>query len=177
MTDEFAELIERSEVTVTTPNGNVTATVRGEQDVTVRFAPGFYATCNTAQLQDHLQTVARLLFAAARREHLEQIRVFTGRDADEVESRPEPQTPQDHDYYARLAELFAEGESDDGLVSVSAVGQQQYVVRVKPGVLDRVPQAQIEASCAQAANRLLAETELQAAAARWEIYMAPPQSA
>jgi len=175
MTDEFAELIERSEVTVTIPNGHVTATVRGERDVTVGFAPGFYATCSTVQLQDNLQTVARLLFAAARREHLEQIRAFTGRD--DVESRPEPQTPQDHDYYARLAELFAEGESDDGLVSVSAVGQQQYVVRVKPGVLDRVPQAQMEASCAQAANRLLAETEQRAAAARWEIYMASPQSA
>ena len=129
------------------------------------------------QLQDNLQTVARLLFAAARREHLDQIRAFTGRDVDEVESRPEPQTPRDHDYYTRLAELFAEGESDDGLVSVSAVGQQQYVVRVKPGVLDRVPQAQMEASCAQAANRLLAETEQRAAAARWEIYMASPQSA
>jgi len=177
MTDEFDELIERSEVTVTTPNGNVTATVRGERDVTVGFAPGFYATCSTVQLQDNLQTVARLLFVAARREHLEQIRAFTGRDADEMQSRPEPQTPRDHDYYTRLAKLCAEGESDDGLVSVSAVGQQEYVGRVKPGGLDRVPQAQMEASCAQAANRMLAETEQKAAAARWEIYMASAQSA
>ena len=175
MTDEFADMIERSEVTVTTPNGQVTATVRGEREVSVRFAPGFYATCSTAQLQENLQTVARLLFAAARREHLEQIRAFTGRD--DVESRPDPQTPRDRDYYTKLAELFAEGESDDELVSVSAVGQQNYVVRVKPGILDRVPQERVEASCAQAANRLLADTEQQAAAARWTIFMAEPQSA
>jgi DNA-binding protein YbaB len=169
VSDEFAEMIERSEVTVTTPNGQVTATVRGQREVTVRFAPGFYATCSTAKLQENLQAAARLLFAAARREHLEQIRAFTGRD--DVESRPDPQTPRDHDYYARLAELVAEGESDDGLVSVSAVGQQHYVVRVTPGVLDRVPQEQVEAACAQAADRMLAETERKAAAARWEIYL------
>jgi DNA-binding protein YbaB len=171
VTDEFAEMVERSEVTVTTPNGQVTASVRGQREVTVRFAPGFYARCSTVQLQENLQTAARLLFAAARRDHLEQIRAFTGRD--DVESRPDPQTPLDHDYYTRLAELSAEGESDDGLVLVSAVGQQHYVVQVKPGVLDRVPQEQLEASCGQAADRMLAETERKAASARWEVYLAP----
>ena len=57
------------------------------------------------------------------------------------------------------------------------MGQQEYVVQVKSGVLDRVSQSQMEASVAQAANRMLAETEQKAAAARWEIYMASSQSA
>jgi hypothetical protein len=42
------EMIERSEVTVTTSNEKVTATVRAQREVSVRFAPGFYATCSTA---------------------------------------------------------------------------------------------------------------------------------
>ena len=177
MTDEFAELIERSEVTVTTPNCNVTATVRGEATCPSASPPASMRPATPCSCRTTCRPSRACCFAAARREHLEQIRAFTGRDADEVESRPEPQTPQDHDYYTTLAELYAEGESDDGLVSVSAVGQQEYVARVKPGVLDRVPQDQMETSCAQAANRLLAETEQKAAAARWQIYMAPTQSA
>lgn len=174
MTDTHAEMVERSEVTVTTPNEKVTATVRGQREVTIRFAPGFYATCSTATMRDNLQTAARQLFAAARRDHLEQLRATTGR---EVDSRPDPQTPRDRDYYARLAALAAEGESDDGLVSVTAIGQQNYVVHVTPGVFDRVPQERFEASCAEAADRLLADTERKAAAARWDVLIAGLHSA
>jgi hypothetical protein len=124
-------------------------------------------------MRENLQNAARLLFAAARRDHLDQLRAATGQD---VEGRPDPQTQQDREYYARLAELFAEGESDDGVVSVSSVGQQNYVVSVTPGVFDRVPQERFEASCAQAADRLLAEVERKAAALRWEVYMGTPLS-
>lgn len=174
MSDAFEEMIERTEVTVTTPNEKVTASVRAQRDVTVRFDPGFYATCSTLEMQENLQKVARLLFAAARKEHLDQIRELTGND---VESRPEPQTQQDRVYYAELEQLFAEGESDDGLVTVTAVGQQNMAVTITPGVLDRVPQGEFEAACGQAADRLLADTERKAAALRWTTYLADPRSA
>ena len=71
----------------------------------------------------------------------------------------------------RLETLAAEGRSDDGTVQVTSVGQVSYAVSIVPGILDRVPQQTFEASCGQvSANRLLVDVELQAAAARWEIY-------
>ncbi len=43
-------------------------------------------------------------------------------------------------------------------------------------MLDRVPKERFEASCAQAADRLLAEVERKAAALRWEVYVGTPLS-
>ena len=77
-------------------------------------------------------------------------------------------------YVERLETLAAEGRSDDGTVQVTSVGQVSYAVSIVPGTLDRVPQQTFEASCGQAANRLLVDVEQQAAAARWEIYEPMP---
>ena len=77
-------------------------------------------------------------------------------------------------YVERLETLAAEGRSDNGTVQITSVGQVSYAVSIVPGTLDRVAQQTFEASCGQAANRLLVDVEQQAAAARWEIYEPTP---
>lgn len=161
-----SEARERSAVTVSTPNEQVFGEVRGQREVRIWFAPGHYQRVTTARLQDELGALARLLFAAGLKDANRVFRQVTGRDA----VRRSPVSPGDVEYDRRLREMEASGESDDGSVRVTAIGQPNHSVQIVAGAPDRVSQEQFEASCAQAANRLIADTEQQAARAKWEIF-------
>ena len=160
------ERIESSTVSVHTPNELVFGEARGEREVRVWFAPGHHQQVSTRKLEDELATLARLLFVAGVGEHGVALKEATGRT---FINRPMIGR-RDVAYVERLETLAAEGRSDDGTVQVTSVGQVSYAVPIVPGTLDRAPQQTFEASCGQAANRLLVDVELQAAAARWEIY-------
>lgn len=165
-TGRLAEAIERSVVSAHTPNEQVFGEVRGEREIRVWLAPGHYARVTTPTLQQELASLARLLFAAARRNNSRTFEQVTGRY---LVDEP-PIAPKDVAYAEALRELAAEGVSDDGSVRVTAIGQQNYAVHIAPGTLDRLGQPQFQEACGQAANRLLADTERQAARLRWRIY-------
>ncbi|MEV7428166.1 hypothetical protein AB0N29_00995 [Nocardioides sp. NPDC092400] len=162
----LADRIADSVVTVSIPNERVFGEVRGERRVKVWFAPGHYARVAPAQLERELSTLARLLFAAALREHAVAQKEVTGR----VFERRIPLGRRDREYAAALESLAAEGASDDGSVTVRAVGQQAYTVGIAPGALDRLPEDSFRHACAQAAESLLRDTEKQAAIARVRIH-------
>jgi len=162
--------IEDSIVTVSTPNDLVHAEARGEREVRVWFAPGHYQRANPAQLERDLATVARLLFAAGLAEHARAQTEVTGRRFE----RRIPLGRQDKEYAEALATLAAEGRSEDGSVTVSAVGQQGYSVTIAPGTLDRLDEQTFRMHCTQAAEALLVDTEQKAALARVRIYQPIP---
>jgi len=148
------------------PNGKVLGEVRGQRHVRVRLAPGHYEQVSTSKLSSELAQLARLLFARGLREREIAFREVTGRER----AKPIRIGRRGSAYQKALEELVAEGESDDGAVRVSSVGQQNFVVQIEPGTLDRLSQEQFEASCGQAADRLLLDTESKAARARIEIF-------
>lgn len=162
----LAERIADGVVTVSTPNEQVFGEVRGERRVKVWFAPGHYEQVAPSRLEQELATVARLLFAGALREHATAQTEVTGR----VFERRIPLGRRDKEYAAALGELAAEGTSQDGSVTVRAVGQQDYAVTIAPGALDRLSEESFRLACTEAAEALLADTEQQAAAARVRIF-------
>lgn len=152
--------------TVQLPSGRIFGEVRGQRHVRVRLAPGHYDQVSTSQLCGELANLARLLFARGLRERQLAIKEVTGRTVE----RPVRFGRRGAAYAKALAELVAEGESDDGTVRVGSVGQQHYTVTIEPGALRRLSQEQFEASCGQAADRLLVDTETKAGRARVEIF-------
>ncbi|CAN5529353.1 hypothetical protein BH11ACT8_BH11ACT8_21420 [soil metagenome] len=164
--DPVAEAIGVSSVTVHTPNEQVFGSATGQRDVQVWFAPGHYQRVATGKLAEELATLARLLMVAGLRDNARITAAVTGHDL--TERVPLGRRAEAYDRFLR--ELTVEAASDDGTVSVTAVGQLSFVVRIEPGTLDRVPQEVFEASCGQAATRLVAETEIAAARARWETF-------
>lgn len=170
MAGRLDSAVESSVVTVSTPNEMVHAELRGERHVSVRFAAGHLEQVSHAVLERELASLARLAFAAALAEHARLGAVVTGR----VPTRRPRIGRREKEYDQRLAELAAEGVSDDGEVTVTSVGQQHHAVRLRPGCLDRLDAEQLARSCAQAAERLLLDTETRAARARWDVYMGTP---
>lgn len=170
--DRRERRIEDSVVTVSTPNERVFAEVRGERHVKVWFAAGHYDGVSSSRLEQELATVARLLFAAGLREH-ERVNRETASGVGQYERRI-ALGRRDKEYAEALATLAAEGRSEDGSVTVSAVGQQGYAVTIAPGTLDRLDEQSFRWHCTQAAEALLAETEQKAALARVRIYQPLP---
>jgi hypothetical protein len=165
-TNDLQRRLDEAAFTVHLPNERVNGEVRGQRHVTIRLAPGHYEQVGSAKLCTELANLARLLFARGLREREIAVKEVTGRTL-----RPRIRIGRRGTAYAQaLRELAAEGESDDGTVRVTAVGQQNFVVEIAPGTLDRLSQQEFEANCGQAADRLLADTEAKAARARVEIF-------
>lgn len=153
-------------VTVHTPNEQVFGSVVGLRDVRVWFAPGYYQRTAATVLEQNLAALAKLLFVAGVRER--------GRVSTEVSGQEFTRRivlgHRAETYDAFLRDLTVEVVSADGSLTVTAVGQSSYAVRITPGTLERVPQEVFEASCGEVATRLVAETEVLAARARWETF-------
>lgn len=165
-TNDLQQRLEQATFTVRLPNEQVSGEVRGQRHVTVRLAPGHYEKVSQAKLCTELANLARLLFARGLRERAIAFKEVTGHTLS-----PKIRIGSRGTAYAQaLRELAAEGESDDGTIRVSAVGQQNFAVAIAPGTLRRLTQQQFEANCGQAADRLLVDTEAQAARARVRIY-------
>jgi len=165
-TNDLQRRLDAAAFTVHLPNERVFGEVHGQRHVRIRLAPGHYEQVSGAKLSTELANLARLLFARGLRERQIAVKEVTGRTLS-----PKIRIGRRGTAYARaLRELAAEGESDDGTVRVTSVGQQNFVVEIAPGTLDRIPQERFEANCGQAADRLLADTEAQAARARVEVF-------
>lgn len=171
MSEQSGSGVDDLVTTVSTPNEKFWAEVRGERSVRVWFAPGVYETTSTSEMERGLTTLARLLWAAGRKDHLAYLTRTTGQL---VTGRQVVEDADDAAYYDRLERLAAEGVSHDGSVRVTAVGQQHHAVTVEPGTLSRLSEEAFAAACGQAAEALIEDTERQAAQARWEVYMGTP---
>lgn len=121
-TNDLQQRIDAAVFKVTLPNEQVSGEVRGQRQVSIRLAPGHYERVTTTKLQSELASLARLLFARGLRERQIAVKEVTGR----VLTRRTRIGSRGSAYAQALRELAAEGESDDGTVRVTSVGQQDW---------------------------------------------------
>ncbi len=145
MSGPLGRAIEAMHVSATTPNGQVTGEVTGWYDVRITFAPGYPERVGEAELAAQVQRLARLLFAArmAAYNHLVE------------EHLPQPVLPvtdQDRAYDDDVAALESTGASADGSVRISGVAMTQWVVHIRPGLVDGVGGERVAALVTEAAN-------------------------
>lgn len=144
---EFAHRWACTSYDVATPAERVFLSMRGDDDLTIGFQPGWYARCTTSQMQTELARAAKLLYVT-------RTRAFYDLRSQLAGQRVEPATTVLTDAGARykqgLDELAAHGQSSDGSASISMVGLTHYTVSIRPGTLDRLSEGQFKIACREA---------------------------
>lgn len=146
MEQHLAETPVRAE----TPDGTASARLVDDREITVAFAPGYYARSTDARVADKLQQLGRLLWVARMREYYRHKSQQLGR---EVRGEGAPRTEAQAARREARDAIVARGSS--GPVEISAVGLYRWTVTLAPGTVKRVPEAELVAAVAEAAGRLV----------------------
>jgi hypothetical protein len=137
--------VEAMRVTASTPNGQVTGEVAGWYAVRIDFAPGYPERAGEVELALQVQRLARLLFAAR----------MAAYDKIVAEHLPQPVLPvteQDRAYDDDVASLESTGSSADDSVTIAGVAMTQWVVHIRPGLVDGVGGERVAGLVTEAAN-------------------------
>ena len=145
MSSPLGRAVEATQVSATTPNGQLTGEVTGWYDVRITFADGYPERVGETELAAQVRRLARLLFAA---------RMATYNRLVE-EHLPQPVLPlsdQDRAYEEDVAALESTGESSDGSVRISGVAMTHWAVHIRPGLVDGVGGERVAVLVTEAAN-------------------------
>lgn len=148
----ISERVDSMVVRATSPNGSVTATVRGMDGIEIAFAPGFYQRATPQEMETQLAQVARVLWANRMREYEAILN-------DESEGNLIVDAPaadrRDEQFYEQRDNLVAEGSSPDGRVRVTARGMRDWSVHIAPGAIDQMLEDEMTYAAVQAAEALI----------------------
>lgn len=165
---ELAERLGTMVVTATSPDGQVSARVRGSAAaVEVTFSPGAYPRYREDGLARRLEQLATLTFTRYRRTEQE---IVAAVFAEPLTDDGTDFGPQRHRYIKALAHVVATGESDDGQLRVTARGLVAWEVTIAPGALRRRSEQEFLDALSTAVRRLLADYNAQVFAVQDEIY-------
>jgi hypothetical protein len=148
MADHLADVT----IDAATPDGIAFATLRGQSDVRVSFAPGYYAHADDARVADKLAQLGKLLWVARMKEYYRFKSEQLGRT---VRGEAEPVTDAQRARRQARDAIVATGRSVDGTVEATAVGLFGWTVRIAPGTVPRMPEEQFCAAVSQAARGLI----------------------
>lgn len=148
----ISERVDSMAVQATSPNGSVTAVVRGQNGIEISFAPGFFQRAGTEELETQLAQVARLLWANRTREYRA---ILDDEFRGNLVVDPPPDGQRDERFYEERENLVAEGSSPDGRVRVTVRGMRDWEVRIAPGAIDELREEEMARAAAHAAQALI----------------------
>lgn len=144
----YAELAERMEVEVCTPNEQLFARLRGRYDVTITISPGFVERAGDAETETQLGRLSRLLFMH-RADKVNKIKITTlGAPLSHRE------TERDLEFQRRYAELTVTESSTDGSVSLTVVGLSSWSWTIAHGSAAQHGSERIAAAATDVANKI-----------------------
>jgi DNA-binding protein YbaB len=152
---------------VSGPGGQVTAELRNRAEVDLRFAPDAYRQYDERTLEQHLETLAKLLWAARTKAYYAALSLAFGTS---ITGEARPLTRRDQDFDAERDELVAEGRSADGLVSISVRGMRSWTVEIEPGTLRRLDEHEFADRVRAAAAVLIKDQYARVADLKRRIY-------
>lgn len=158
------------DVTVSTPDDQAFGRVRGRTEVSIWFAPGWYARADDAEVARQLQRLGRLLFAARTREYY---RLRSQAFRRTVTREAAPTTEQDRRYVEQRASLVAQASALDGRFRVSATGMAHWAVQLAPGTVAAVDEATFCAAVSAAGHALVEDQFAQVRALKQAVYDPP----
>ena len=165
----YADLMSRLVLTVTSPDGAVTATLSDRDRLTVSFRPGaydFYAD-DPDLLARQIAGLARLVWTGRRRASLSALSTALGR---EITGREEPDSERRRAFVEARDTLDLIGVSAGRHVTLRAKGWLRWRVDIAEGCLDHLTEASFSAELASALRTLLADYAAKSEALRDEIY-------
>lgn len=142
---EFGRAMDTMQVEVSTPNGQLFASVRGWYDLHIGILPGFAERAGDRETAHQLTQLARLLCAARQRRYHQLI--------EEHLSPPVgPMSERARAFRERQDQTTVSGRSADGAVTFTTTGLTTFDCSVEPGSVDRLGSEGIAKDAAEAAN-------------------------
>lgn len=149
---ELSDLLDRMQVRASVAGSPVAGFLHDRDEVEISFAPGYYDRADEAPLERHLAALARVLWAEYMRQYYAALSTAFGLT---VTKDPPAIGRQDKEYVALRQDLVAEGWSGDGRILVTVRGMETWNVRVTPGTLRELTEAEFVTQLREAAGALI----------------------
>jgi hypothetical protein len=158
---DYGELLDRMVITVTSPDGNIRATINNAVHVDVEFLPGAFPRYDEYRLGQQLARLGVNTFIGFKRGRTEAYRRSYGLSAEEAERAGQPSTdPRRLRYEEELDRLRGEGRSTGGVIHVSTIGMLRWAVEIRPGSIHRLGEERFLAEIHSALDSLLTDRQV-----------------
>jgi hypothetical protein len=159
---ELADRVDTMVIRASTPDGGITAELRGRDQLSLSFSDGLYRLFDDdAELSRRLAIVANLLWVARTREYR---RIYADVTGDDSTGETLAISERDIAWRTERDDLVATGRSTDGRVTVHFVGMRQWQVTIRPGTVRALDEQQFIRSAGEAAGALIRDQFSQLAA-------------
>ena len=144
---DLAERLDGIRVRVRAPGADIEAELRQRTTITLWFGESVYEFVSEPALEQALAGLARLLWAGWQRHYRAAI--------DETDLNIEIDDLRDSNFFSERAQVAAVGASVDERIRVSAVGMENFSVRIEPGTVRDITEDEFTAGAAEAATRVI----------------------
>ena len=165
----YADMMSRLVLTVTSPDGAVTATLSERDRLSIVFRPGacdFYAE-EPDLLERQIAGLAKLVWTGRRRASLAALSEALGR---EVTGREEADSPRRRSFVAARDTFDLVGSSAQRHITLRTKGWLRWRVDIADGSLDRLAEESFSDELGSALRALLDDYGAKTASLRDEIY-------
>ncbi|HWS31395.1 MAG TPA: hypothetical protein VN408_01485 [Actinoplanes sp.] len=149
---ELSELLARMQFSVSVAGGAVTGHLHDHDQVVLTFRPGYYDRVDESVLEHHLVSLARMMRAEYVRRYYAALSTAFGRT---VTKDPPPIGRREKEYAALRQEFVAEGRSADGRITIEVRGMESWRIRITPGTLGVLTEADFAEQFRTAATLLI----------------------
>jgi hypothetical protein len=148
----LSDHLTRLAVTVSSPDGRLTAEVRHPDRIAVRFGAGAYRSYRPDALSHQLALLATLTWTRYRRGYLAVLDEYLGGLIDDGDA-----DPQDREYWHRLTDIAAAGRSAGGEVAVRSRALVHWEFDIGEGALNSLREHEFVAELCGAVHMLVAD--------------------
>lgn len=165
---DYADLLEKMKVRVTSPDGMVFCTMTGPDNGDMVFAENAYRHYTERALEHQLSVLAKLIMVARRRAQRQALEAATGMTA--APEDPKQADPLRRRYLEQWDEMTCEGMSPGQCVYVSATGMSDFNVVIKDGTIRQLEEEELIQEIRGANEALLLDLERRSTALHDEIH-------
>lgn len=163
----LSDRLDRMRVVASSPDGAVTAELRGRADVHLTFVPGRYRTYDEAMMEQQLTGLAQRLWARRMREYYAAVSEALG---ETITKESPPLSPRDVKFHEARGDLVAVGESADGRIHLRLRGMRSWTVQIKNGTVRALSEDEFAARVREAARLLINDQFAKVRALKLKIY-------
>ncbi|MQA10151.1 MAG: hypothetical protein GEU98_16675 [Pseudonocardiaceae bacterium] len=145
----LADRLDGIRVHVRAPGADIEAELRNRTNITLSFGESVYDFASESALESALTSIARLLWTGWQCQYRAAI--------DETDLNIDPDDQHDLNFFAERDEIEATVESSDGRIRISAVGMENFSVRITPGTVREISEGEFTANVTEASTKLIQE--------------------
>ncbi|ASU80483.1 hypothetical protein CDG81_21880 [Actinopolyspora erythraea] len=159
---ELAERLDRIRVRASAPGVDLEAELRNRSEVTLTFGESAYEFVDERFLERALAGLARRLYTGWVRQYREAIST--------TNLNIEPNDQHDTDFEAEMRAVEVSVESDDGRITISTVGMQDFNASIRRGTVRELSEREFVSRVAELTPRLIQRFQAEVAELKVRYY-------